>query len=146
MTDKRMRPDPSSGYLRRTYKFYQGKKVFEFGHELSYSTYSYKFVSVNQNKLNFKIQKSGIDVDSYKKSIFSTIVGIENVGNVAGKHPVLLFLRRDGGRGDSPMKQLIEFETVRQHANEKKNVKFEVNPCEQFNRLRRSNNGTQSRT
>ncbi|KAH6781223.1 Glycosyl hydrolase family protein [Perilla frutescens var. frutescens] len=132
MSDMRMRADPISGYLGRSYRFYQGERVFEFGYGLSYSNYSYKFVSVSKNKFDFKIGKSCIDADSCEKSRFSAVVGVENVGNVAGKHPVLLFVRRDRGRGNGPMKQLVGFETVRLHANEKKNVEFEVNPCKQF--------------
>ncbi|KAK6115469.1 hypothetical protein DH2020_007738 [Rehmannia glutinosa] len=42
MTDMRMRPQPSSGYPGRTYRFYKGPKVFEFGYGLSFSTYSYE--------------------------------------------------------------------------------------------------------
>lgn len=47
---------------------------------------------------------------------------------MAGKHPVLLFLRRGRGRNDGPIKQL-EFRTVRLEADERGSVEFEVNPC-----------------
>src|SRR5688572_5664452 len=52
MTDMRMRADPATGYPGRTYRFYQGRKVYEFGHGLSYTTYAYKFISVPQKSLN----------------------------------------------------------------------------------------------
>ncbi|KAF2296801.1 hypothetical protein GH714_002080 [Hevea brasiliensis] len=51
MTDMRMRADSSSGYPGRTYRFYEGRKVFEFGYGLSYSNYSYELVSVTPNKI-----------------------------------------------------------------------------------------------
>jgi len=41
MTDMAMRPDPSRNYEGKTYRFYTGKPVFEFGHGLSYTKFSY---------------------------------------------------------------------------------------------------------
>lgn len=143
MTDMRMRPDPSSGYPGRTYKFYQGKTVFEFGYGLSYSNYSYKFVSVAQNKLDFKassasnssyVSVSDVGLEFCEKAKFSAEVSVENEGNMAGKHPVLLFFRRSRGGSSSPVKQLVGFETVKTNAKEKVSVEFQVNPCEHFSR------------
>ena len=45
MTNMNMRSDHHIGYPGRTYIFYTGKKVFEFGQGLSYSRYSYNFSS-----------------------------------------------------------------------------------------------------
>lgn len=147
MTDMRLRPDPSSGYPGRTYRFYKGKKVFEFGYGLSYSKYSYKFVSAGQNKLDFKklsttgtvensgyIPVSAIDSDSCNKAKFTAVVGVKNQGKMVGKHPVLLFLRREEASYGSPMKQLVAFQTVRLNPKAKANVEFQVNPCEHFSR------------
>ncbi|XP_057794544.1 probable beta-D-xylosidase 7 [Salvia miltiorrhiza] len=149
MSDMRMRPDHKSGYIGRTYRFYKGEKLFEFGYGLSYSNYIYKFASVTQIELNFKTssyddikthQKLGfvavseIVLDSCKKARFSAIVSVENEGSMAGKHPVLLFLRRNQiqTRTDNPIKQLVGFRTVRLEGNERGNVEFEVDPCMQF--------------
>ncbi|EYU26836.1 hypothetical protein MIMGU_mgv1a024762mg, partial [Erythranthe guttata] len=143
MTDMRMRPDPSSGYPGRTYRFYQGEKVYEFGYGLSYSKYSYKFVSVGQSKLDFKnyILVSDVGSKSCENAKFSAIVSVENEGSMAGKHSVLIFVRHDeAGNGSRPMKQLVGFQTVRLNAKEKTNVKFEINPCQHF--ARASEDGT----
>ncbi|KAL7154697.1 hypothetical protein ABFS83_03G018600 [Erythranthe nasuta] len=59
---------------------------------------------------------------------------------MAGKHPVLLFLRRDKAVKGSPVKQLVGFQTVNLNAEEKANVEFEINPCEHFSRA--SEDGT----
>ncbi|KAL8058440.1 hypothetical protein ABFX02_03G018100 [Erythranthe guttata] len=138
MTDMRMRPDPSSGYPGRTYKFYQGEKVYEFGYGLSYSNYSYKFVSVSERKLEKlgNILVSDIGLESCERVKFQVIVSVENEGRMAGKHPVLLFVRRDKTVKDSPVKQLVGFQTVKLNAEEKANVEFEINPCEHFSRAR----------
>ncbi|EYU33325.1 hypothetical protein ABFS82_03G018000 [Erythranthe guttata] len=143
MTDMRMRPDPSSGYPGRTYRFYQGEKVYEFGYGLSYSNYSYKFVSVGQSKLDFKnyILVSDISSKSCENAKFSAIVSVENEGSMAGKHSVLIFVRHDeAGNRSRPMKQLVGFQIVRLNAKEKTNVEFEINPCQHFTRA--SEDGT----
>lgn len=143
MTDMRMRPDPKSRYPGRTYKFYKGETVFEFGYGLSYSKYSYKFVSVTQNKLEFKATSASnsgyvsvldMGLESCEKAKFSAKVSVENEGDMAGKHPVLLFLRRSQGGSSSPVKQLVGFQTVKTNAKEKVSVEFQVNPCEHFSR------------
>ncbi|KAL3830450.1 hypothetical protein ACJIZ3_019252 [Penstemon smallii] len=149
MTDMRMRPDPSTGYPGRTYRFYQGLKVYEFGHGLSYSKYSYKFVSVSQNTLDFKevsttgklekssyISVSQIGYGLCEKAKFSAIVRVKNEGKMAGKHSVMLFLRRGEGSNynGSSLKQLVGFQKVSLNEKEKVNVEFEVNPCEHFGR------------
>ncbi|KAL0440128.1 UNVERIFIED_CONTAM: putative beta-D-xylosidase 7 [Sesamum latifolium] len=155
MTDMRMRPDPSSGYPGRTYRFYQGEKVFEFGYGLSYTNYSYKFVSVSQSKLDFKtlsttdrpeqsgyVSVSEIGSESCEKAKVSAVVRVKNEGKMAGKHPVLLFLRRDHHQDGSasPVKQLVGFQKVSLNAKEKGSVEFEVSPCEHFSRA--SEDGT----
>ncbi|KAL8058445.1 hypothetical protein ABFX02_03G018600 [Erythranthe guttata] len=140
MTDMRMRPDRASGYPGRTYRFYQGEKVYEFGYGLSYSNYSYKFVSVGQSKLDFKPENSGdvsvsdIGFETCEKSKFSVVVSVENEGEMAGKNSVLLFVKRDETLKGSPVKQLVGFQTVRLNAKEKVNVEFEINPCQHFAR------------
>ncbi|KAH7847792.1 hypothetical protein Vadar_030315 [Vaccinium darrowii] len=151
MTDMRMRPDQSSGYPGRTYRFYNSKKVFEFGYGLSYSTYTYNFVSVSQNKLHLNqlstttkavqdsdsvhyLSVSDLGSGSCEKAKYSAVVGVKNEGEMDGKHPVLLFIGRENARKGSPVKQLVGFHSVRLKAGERAEVKFELNPCEHFSR------------
>ncbi|KAL6493164.1 hypothetical protein OROGR_032923 [Orobanche gracilis] len=146
MTDMRMRPEPSLGYPGRTYRFYTGKKVFEFGYGLSYSTYSYEFISSTPNTthLNQLVPRFGdgsssstgylsvaeIGEDACETLKFSTHVGVENTGDMAGKHPVLLFVRHATPRNGGFVKQLVGFETVSLNAGERTEVEFVLNPCE----------------
>ncbi|CAA0843381.1 Probable beta-D-xylosidase 7 [Striga hermonthica] len=141
MTDMRMRSDPSSGYPGRTYRFHTGPTVFDFGYGLSYSNYSYEFVSVSQTKLHRPASRknsnyvliSEIGHESCDKAKLSVTVRVENQGKMAGTHPVLLFLKsKQGGRDGVPIKQLVGFQTVSLGANQKGSVEFQVNPCEQF--------------
>ncbi|KAK4434181.1 putative beta-D-xylosidase 7 [Sesamum alatum] len=145
MTDMRMRADPSTGYPGRTYRFYNGLKVYEFGHGLSYTNYSYKFVSVSRNNLFLNnslhentarqsgsvpfVPVSELGTQSCNKKMFSAKVRVNNPGEMSGIHPVLLFVRtEDAGRG-KPMKQLVGFQSVSLCPGETKEIEFVVNPC-----------------
>ncbi|KAI9200474.1 hypothetical protein LWI28_008516 [Acer negundo] len=150
MTDMRMRPEPNSGYPGRTYRFYKGDKVFEFGYGLSYSKYSYKFKHVTANKLYFNessstkmvvngqtvnyksVSELGTEFCENKK--FSTTVGVENDGEMVGKHPVLLFVKPEKNENGRPIIQLVGFQSVILKAEEKAEIEFEVSPCEAFSR------------
>ncbi|KAH9611457.1 hypothetical protein KSS87_009107 [Heliosperma pusillum] len=151
MTDMRMRANRLTGYPGRTYKFYTGEKVFEFGHGLSYTSYSYKFVSVPQTHLNMTsvgtvktindpdystryAVVSDMESESCKAMKFSATVGVQNDGEVAGKHPVLLFIRQEKASYESPIKKLVGFETVRLEAGYKAEIMFELTPCEHLSR------------
>lgn len=148
MTDMRMRPDPASGYPGRTYRFYHGRKVFNFGYGLSYTTYSYEFISVTQNQIylnqssNLPAAKSGtllynveeMSSDFCDKLKFSATIGVKNHGEMPGRHPMLLFIQRLEIRGGSPIKQLVGFESIHLNALERAEVKFVLNPCQHFSR------------
>ncbi|XP_047340618.1 probable beta-D-xylosidase 7 [Impatiens glandulifera] len=128
MTDMRMRPDPSSGFPGRTYRFYHGKTVFEYGYGLSYTTYSYKFASVSKSTFHFN--QSTLEGGICDGSKFAASVLVKNEGEMAGKHPVLLFVKRVLPGRNSIVKQLIGFESVRLNGGESGRVEFTVSPCE----------------
>ncbi|KAK6246079.1 hypothetical protein SCA6_009169 [Theobroma cacao] len=150
MTDMRMRPEPSSGYPGRTYRFYQGPKVFEFGYGLSYSKYSYEFLPVTQNKVYLNHQScnkmvensnpvrympvSEIAKELCDKRKFPVKVGVQNHGEMAGTHPVLLFVRQAKVGNGRPMKQLVGFHSVNLNAGERVEIEFELSPCEHLSR------------
>nr|GMD94057.1 probable beta-D-xylosidase 7 [Ipomoea batatas] len=145
MTDMRMRADQSSGYPGRTYRFYTGPKVFEFGYGLSYTKYSYEFTSVtsttiNLNQLATVKRTEGLDSVHYisveeigeetcENAKFSAIVGVQNSEEMDGTHPVLLFIKPAKGREGNPLKQLVGFQSVNLKAGERTEVQFEISPC-----------------
>lgn len=143
MTDMRMRPDPSSGYPGRTYRFYNGKTVFKFGFGLSYSNHTYKFVSSTQNKIflgpnqesnSREVLVSTLGTNVCEKAEFTVVVGVENDGPKSN-HSVLLFVRRnDEDLNGHFIKQLVGFQRVSLGAKGKGEVEFVVKPCEHFSR------------
>ncbi|XP_058096741.1 probable beta-D-xylosidase 7 [Magnolia sinica] len=149
MTDMRMRSDPASGYPGRTYRFYRGREVFKFGYGLSYSTYSYEFVSVTANHLYLNVSSSfqateklgsiryntdSMGAEFCEKLKFSALIGVKNHGEMPGRHPVLLFLQRSEIQGDSPTKQLVGFESVHLDAGKRAEIGFVLSPCEHLSR------------
>lgn len=147
MTDMRMRS--GSGYPGRTYRFYKGPKVFEFGHGLSYSTYSYRFKTLAETNLYLNQSVSQPDSDSVRYALVSemgkegcdiaktkVIVTVENQGEMAGKHPVLMFARheRGGEDGKRAEKQLVGFKSIVLSKGEKAEIEFEIGLCEHLSR------------
>ncbi|WOL06056.1 putative beta-D-xylosidase 6 [Canna indica] len=144
MTDMNMRPDPSRDYPGRTYRFYTGKAVYEFGYGLSYSKYSYKFLTVPEkirlsksspkNQINRKA-KDGVDfvhvedISSCNAIRFHVQVSVVNNGDMDGSHTVLLFSRPQTSIKGAPIKQLIGFERVHVKASEAAEVTILIDPC-----------------
>ncbi|XP_010472005.1 PREDICTED: probable beta-D-xylosidase 7 [Camelina sativa] len=146
MTDMRMRS--ATGYPGRTYKFYKGPKVFEFGHGLSYSKYSYQFKNPAEMSLYLNQTKALTNSDSVRYALVSEMekqgcnvakkvtVSVENQGEMAGKHPVLMFARheRGGEDGKRAEKQLVGFKSIVLSNGEKAEMEFEIGLCEHLSR------------
>ncbi|KAK7385285.1 hypothetical protein VNO78_31000 [Psophocarpus tetragonolobus] len=146
MTDMRMRANPAQGYPGRTYRFYTGPKVYEFGYGLSYTNYSYKFLSLSHNTLHINHSSthlmaensetiryklvSELGQETCQTMSVSVTLGVTNHGNMPGKHPVLLFLKQGKVRNGNPVKQLVGFQSVKLNAGETAQVGFELSPCE----------------
>lgn len=154
MTDMRMRPDLKSGYPGRSYRFYKGPTVFNFGYGLSYTSYSYNFKQSTPNTINLNrfsatvespsssnstpirsLSVSKIGKDNCERLNFWTSVGVENTGSVQGKHPVLLFAGHERpGEGSRPINELVGFESVSLEPKQRGEVRFLVQPCKHLSR------------
>lgn len=150
MTDMRMRADPSSGYPGRTYKFYNGKTVYDFGFGLSYTSYSYQFISVSSNDIYYNsigpikgpedsysaryAEVSDMGSESCSTTKFSANVRVCNEGEMEGKHPVLMYVRKGSANNGYPKKKLVGFESVKLRPGEITEIQFELSPCEHLSR------------
>ncbi|PQP96150.1 putative beta-D-xylosidase 7 [Prunus yedoensis var. nudiflora] len=147
MTDMRMRPDTKTGYPGRTYRFYKGGNVYDFGFGLSYSNYIYEFASaiaqnklyLNESSISPKVESSDsghfrlvpdLSEEFCEKKKFPVRVAVKNHGEMVGKHPVLLFVGQKNPNNGSPMKQLVGFKSVILSAGERAELEFILNPCE----------------
>lgn len=147
MSNMNMRPNATTGYLGRTYRFFTGTPIWEFGHGLSYSNFSYTLIAaplsivaphlrhqlcssdraIMKSNLNCLDEEKG----ACKDASFHVRVSVRNNGPFKGGHVVLLFSKPpSSGVDGTPLKQLVSFERV-QHLEPgaQLEVVFTVNPC-----------------
>lgn len=149
MDDMNMRANPSRGYPGRTYRFYTGKVVYGFGHGLSYSDFSYKFLSV---PAKISLLQSFVEVGTHKSAAYARKDGLDyiyvnevkscdalrffirisvlNKGDMDGSHVVMLFSRTGTKIRGAPQKQLIGFKRIHTESYKATEFSILVNPCE----------------
>jgi len=102
---------------RRTYKWYTGKPIFEFGHGLHYTTFN---VSVGRSlPTNFTTSALTSGQTAPYADLLplaSVPVVVKNTGKVKSDFVVLGFLKTDSGPKPAPVKSLVGF--TRLHAIE----------------------------
>ncbi|CAN0865042.1 Probable beta-D-xylosidase 6 [Linum grandiflorum] len=134
-----MRADPSQGYPGRTYRFYNGDQVYSFGHGLSYTNYTYSFLSA-PNKLTLlgllptsSNPPGYVLVDDVLPSCnslnFYVVASVTNAGQVDGSHVILLFARVPEVTKGTPLKQLVGFDRVHTVSGGSTETTILVDPC-----------------
>ena len=95
-----------------TYQYYSGTPVYSFGYGLSYTSFAYS---------NMTIDQTSVDANG----TVNITVDVTNTGTVAGKEVVQLYVAHpDAGTGTTPAKQLKGFEKIELQPNETKTVRF----------------------
>ena len=100
------------------YRWHDTKKIpamFRFGHGLSYTTFEYDKASLSSNLMEGD------------KSITVT-VPVTNIGKVAGKEVVQLYIADEKSSLPRPLKELKGFKKVELNPSQTKVVKFEITP------------------
>ncbi|CAF3013227.1 unnamed protein product [Rotaria sp. Silwood2] len=128
MLDMRMRPSNASP--GRTYKFYTGQPVFEFGYGLSYTSFHYYWYNDSntvsysiESLLNNKYDKRGVLIELFR-------VNVTNTGSMNGDDVVLAYIKVPQTLCDDeipPIKQLFGFERIYLNVGETKQVFFPLN-------------------
>jgi len=116
--DMHMRP--GSGNTGRTYRFYTGKPVYEFGTGLSYTTFTYSWSAfpeyVSQRVVEKVLKEAEVFEDVYhdpQNIVAAASVKVTNTGNVSADDSVLYFVvPSDAGKNGSPLKYLAGFQRV----------------------------------
>ncbi|XP_027345504.1 beta-xylosidase/alpha-L-arabinofuranosidase 2 [Abrus precatorius] len=138
MTNMNMRPNPSTGYPGRSYRFYKGKTVFSFGDGLSYSTVEHKLVKAPQ-LVSVPLAEDHVCRSSECKSLdvgdehcqnlaFDIHLRIKNKGKMSNSHTVFLFSTPPAVH-NAPQKHLLGFEKVHLTGKSEALVRFKVDVC-----------------
>ncbi|RNL56556.1 glycoside hydrolase family 3 protein [Pedobacter jejuensis] len=98
----------------RTYMYYPGKPLYEFGYGLSYTTFKYE---------NLQVKRT---IENGKKQI-SVEVEIVNTGNIDGEEVVQLYTSYPDSQHEVPLKQLKGFKKVFVARGQKTKVDLKVN-------------------
>lgn len=139
MTNMNMRPNPTTGYPGRSYRFYTGETVYNFGDGLSYSDFTHHLVKAPTEVL-VPLQEEHVCHTSTCKSIdalgehcknlgFDVHLKVRNNGAMEGRHTVFLFSSPPSVH-NSPKKNLIAFEKVFLHGKTEGMTVFKVDACE----------------
>lgn len=120
MFDMQMRPSPTNP--GRTYKFYTGQAVYEFGSGLSYTTFNY--TSSNETIRSYSIDD--LTKQNERSIIDSFRINVTNTGDMDGDDVVLAFVALPSIGDDevTPFKQLFGFKRIHLAKNETQQVIF----------------------
>lgn len=109
MTDMSLRP--SAINPGRTYKWYTGKPVVEFGHGLHFTTFQFSWKK--RPRTHYNIQQVIESVSGRAPldlAILDTFqVSVQNTGQVVSDYVALLFLSGSAGPTPHPLKSLVAF-------------------------------------
>lgn len=108
----------------RTYRYFEGKPLYEFGYGLSYTTFKYSNLNVPQIVNTNENIKVSIDV--------------ENSGKMDGEEVIQLYVKILDSKVPVPIYALQGFKRIHLKVGEKKKVEFELKP-EQFSVINNQN-------
>ncbi|KAK1278037.1 hypothetical protein QJS04_geneDACA020205 [Acorus gramineus] len=138
MDNMNMRPDPSTGYPGRTYRFYTGETVYSFGDGLSYTHFSHHLVKA-PNLVSIPLEGGhecrtkrckSVELlqDQCEDLAFDVELRVMNNGTMDGSHVVFLYSSPPAVH-NAPKKQLLAFERVTLGAQREGVVAFRVDVC-----------------
>jgi beta-glucosidase-like glycosyl hydrolase len=138
MTNMAMRPDVTTGYPGRTYRFYTGETVYKFGHGLSYANVVYSEAAV-ETVMGGASESVGVrralaptsflrmPADSH--GALAVCIRVSNQGDVASDEVVLLFHVPPKAEGRAA-RRLVAFERIHLKAGEARVIRFELSTDE----------------
>ncbi|KAK4545522.1 hypothetical protein LTR36_002872 [Oleoguttula mirabilis] len=121
MTDMSLRPNATSGSPGRTYQWYTGDAVFEYGYGLHYTNFSAEiggsspssYGSSSNTSYSISDLMSGCKEKYLDRCAFQTFsVDVKNTGSVASDYVTLGFLAGQHGPSPYPIKRLVAYQRL----------------------------------
>ncbi|CAM6103874.1 unnamed protein product [Calypogeia fissa] len=147
MLNMGMRPVPASNYPGRTYRYYTGETVYDFGDGLSYTNFSHYHAKSPPSQRRIpgpkqircfhhpypkeKCADAPLEGEATcEDAAFFVRVLVRNEGVRQGTDVVLLYaMPPNQGVDGNPLKQLVGFQSVQLDAQEQTEVAFHIFPC-----------------
>ncbi|KAK2989424.1 hypothetical protein RJ640_017679 [Escallonia rubra] len=142
MTDMNMRANSARNYPGRTYRFYSGNALYQFGHGMSYTQFtktltfapstvyvrSIGFSHVSSPNSTQSVDISTVDCPSLRMHV---ILELTNSGSSIGSHVMLVFVKppKMVGFGGLPNIQLADFKRTQVESGKTEQVSFDINVC-----------------
>jgi len=123
MKNVNMRPNARTGYPGRTYRFYNGKPVYKFGHGLNYNKFQISKLAFDSNYWNFydvqeaaakandefNLLNSALSGNVYRQVNF-TLTNVNTSSAIPGSYIVMAYLQSpNSGLMGRPIKKLVNF-------------------------------------
>ncbi len=99
----------------RTYRYFQGNPLFAFGCGLSYTTFKYRHIKIEKDKIK-RGEQTRVWVD------------VTNTGQVSGEEVVQLYIRDNLRPGPNPNKTLKDFLRIELAPGQTRRVAFDITP------------------
>ncbi|KAJ7217844.1 glycoside hydrolase family 3 protein [Mycena pura] len=114
MTDMNLRPNKATGNPGRTYKWYQGKPVIEYGFGLHYTTFSLQWQRTPAVLYDIgKLVANARNAAHLDLGAFDTFgVTVHNTGHTTSDFVALLFVKGTAGPAPHPNKSLVGYARV----------------------------------
>jgi len=107
MTDMTIRPSATNP--GRTYKWFTGTPVFEFGHGLHFTTFKSSWKTTPANTFSIQNILRGAHNPRDLAPFTTFEVNVHNTGKVNSDYVALLFISGTGGPTPLPNKQLVSY-------------------------------------
>jgi hypothetical protein len=128
MFDMQMRPSPTNP--GRTYKFYTGQAIYEFGYGLSYTTFNYSWYNDTTNSVFSIGSLMQNNYNERKIQVHLYRVNVTNTGDRLGDDVVLAFItppKHSINDQTPPIKKLFGFQRVKLDVGQTTQVFFSLN-------------------
>lgn len=110
MTDMTLRANDTTGSPGRTYQWYTGTPIFEFGSGLHYTNFSASVEDLQQDSYSISSLMDGCTKKYKDRCSFETInVDVQNTGDVTSDYVTLGFLTGEHGPAPHPNKRLVNY-------------------------------------
>ncbi|THX06302.1 1,4-beta-D-xylosidase [Aureobasidium pullulans] len=113
MTDMTLRPNETTGSPGRTYKWYNGTAVFEFGYGMHYTNFTADVNPMAASSYDISALTSNCNETYKDKCAFESVsVNVHNTGSVSSDYVTLGFLAGQFGPSPYPKKSLVSYQRL----------------------------------